>query len=252
MEIMAAFFIKPNVTPLPHRMKPMKKRWTSLWETVFPRTCPICQRQLLPDESGWCLLCDRDMPLTHFWDWRNNPAERRLWSRTPVHAACCLFYFDHSNPYPKLIYRIKYGGAQKLARLAGRRLGNYLLPYAQQNGWTGLVPVPLHWRKHWKRGYNQAEWIARGLGEVLGLPVYPHLLRRRRYTRTQTQIDPQNKWTNVANAFVLQHNHLPEGPQHLIIVDDVLTTGSTLAACATILVTQLGYKVSVATLAYVE
>ena len=236
----------------------LKDEWTCFWETLFPRTCPVCGRQLLADEDGWCLLCDRDMPLTHFWDWRNNPAEKRLWARTYLQAVYSLFYFNNSNDYPKLIYRIKYGGGQQLARLAGRRLGSYLLVHQGEAGWTGIVPVPLHPRKRRQRGYNQAEWIALGLSDVLNLPIYPHLLRRKRYTRTQTKVDPQHKWENVSGSFEVQHRHIPpdlrDANPHLLLVDDVLTTGATLEACCTALRTVFppGVRISVATLAFVE
>lgn len=245
----------------------LKDEWTCFWETLFPRTCPVCGRRLLADEDGWCLLCDRDMPLTHFWDWRNNPAEKRLWARTYLQAVYSLFYFNNSNDYPKLIYRIKYGGGQQLARLAGRRLGSYLLAHQGEAGWTGIVPVPLHPRKRRQRGYNQAKWIALGLSDVLNLPVYPHLLRRKRYTRTQTKVDPQHKWENVSGSFKVQHRHIPpdlltepnrapgSGPYrpHLLLVDDVLTTGATLEACSEALHSSLpsSVRISVATLGFV-
>ena len=230
----------------------MKPDLSALWETLFPRTCPVCRRSLQPQETDMCLLCERDLPLTHFWDWRNNPAEKKLWGRIPLRAVYALFYFDRSNDYPQLLYRIKYQGGRKLAKALGRRLGTQLQPLAATAGWSGIIPVPLHWRKRWQRGYNQSEWIAEGIAQVLQLPVYPQALIRQRYTRTQTRLLTEEKWANLQGAFRLNPNQLPQGEQHWLLVDDVLTTGATLEACASILVEQLGCKVSIATLAYVE
>ncbi len=199
-----------------------------------------------------CLLCERDLPLTYFWDWRNNPAEKKLWGRIPLRAVYALFYFDRSNDYPQLLYRIKYQGGRKLAKALGRRLGTQLQPLAATAGWCGIIPVPLHWRKRWQRGYNQSEWIAEGIAQVLQLPVYPQALIRQRYTRTQTRLQTEEKWANLQGAFRLNPNQLPQGEQHWLLVDDVLTTGATLEACATVLVEKLGCRVSIATLAWVE
>ena len=224
--------------------------WTALWETLFPRTCPVCGRQLIPCETDLCLICERDLPLTHFWDWRNNPAEQRLTDRIAIDTVCSLFYFDKTGSYPALVHRIKYQVGRKLGRLMGQRLGKQLLPLAAEKGWTGIVPVPLHWFRQWSRGYNQAEWIAKGIADMLQLPLYPNLLQRQRYTRTQTQLDAEARRTNLQNAFRLNPTIIPATDQHWLLVDDVLTTGATLEACINALQSVPSVRVSVATLGF--
>jgi len=224
-----------------------------LQELFFPRKCLVCGHVLAVDESDLCTACLEELPLTYQWLIVQNAAFERLARRFEVETAASLFFFGTASPYRSLIYAIKYGGRRKLARRMGKLLGTQLAENAEFRSCDAVVPVPLHPLRRWKRGYNQAEEIARGVAQILDIPLEGALLRRKRNTRTQTRLHGAAKTRNVKDAFqmdgrrgtVLQR----KGIRHLLLIDDVLTSGSTLAACAAPLQTA-GFRISAATLAF--
>ena len=225
-----------------------------LRELFFPRRCIVCGRFLTADEADVCTACREDLPMTYQWDIVQNAAFERLARRFDVEAAAALFFFGAESDYRKIVYGIKYGGRRRLAREMGRRLGSRLAASREFSRCQAVVPVPLHPLRRWKRGYNQAEDFARGLAEAFGLPLETGLLRRHRHTKTQTRLSGAAKTKNVQGAFRLYPRRAAElqaeGIRHLLLVDDVLTTGSTLSACAAPL-TAAGFRISCATLAFV-
>jgi ComF family protein len=178
--------------------------------------------------------------------------------------AAALFFFNEEGDYKKIPYRIKYEGDILAGRHFGRMLGDRLSSAEWFQDIDTIIPVPLHWRSKWKRGYNQAEIIAQGISEALGIPVRTDILRRRKHTRTQINLNIQQKSANVAGAFSAS---LPQTrstnadnssnrtyrPRHILLVDDVFTTGSTLTACLLALreVFPPEVRISVATLGFV-
>ena len=226
-----------------------------LRELFFPRRCVVCGRWLAREETDLCPACREELPLTYHWDIVQNAAFERLALRFEVEAAASLFFFRTESDYRKIIYALKYGGRPALGRRMGHLLGEQLKGSRSFRDIQAIVPVPLHPLRRWKRGYNQAEAIARGLSAALGLPVETALLRRRRYTKTQTRLHGAAKTKNVAQAFRVNDSRAAQlqeaGIRHLLLVDDVLTTGSTLAACAAPL-RAAGFKLSAATLAFAE
>ena len=228
------------------------KWWRLLFDLCFPKICAVCGNTLNYHEQHFCLHCYADMPLTHFWNVVENPAERVFWGRCKVERVYSLFYY--TNNWRNPVHQLKYKGNTPIGLYLGEMLGSrILLP----DSFDYIVPLPLHWRKQMKRGYNQAETIARGLQKGLALPdeaVLPNLLRRRTFTGTQTARDRMERWHNVKDAFGPNPRcrRIPPAGSHILLVDDVLTTGASLEACASILVEHYGYKVSIATLAYVE
>ena len=251
------------------------KWWRLLFDLLFPKECAVCGRVLNYHEQHFCLECFADMPLTYFWSVKDNPAERVFWGRTRVERVYSLFYYTNNWRTP--VHLLKYKGNIPVGKYLGKMLGEKI---AHSTGFDipidYIVPVPLHWRKKMKRGYNQSEIIARGIAEGMDsagllapigpngnnsfqpsrkLPeVIPNLLKRGAFTATQTAKDRLERWHNVSSAFRFnpQCRTLPTPGSHILLVDDVLTTGATLEACATILVKELGCRVSIATLAYVE
>lgn len=226
----------------------------SLRELVFPRHCLVCGELLPPSESDICCDCYEDMPLTYFWDWAQNPAFERMSRGGDFHAAASLFFFRETAGYNHLLHSIKYGGNIKLGRRLGRMLGEKLSMSNQFNNADCIVPVPLHPLRRFRRGYNQAMEIAVGMSEAMGIPVEPGLVHRCRYTRTQTRLHGQSKTSNVKAAFradsIAIKKLAEQGVRQIIVVDDVMTSGATLTACAS---TLLGhFKISVASLAFVE
>ena len=226
----------------------------SLREVFFPRRCVVCGRWLGMDERDLCAACLEELPLTYQWDIVQNAAFERLARRFEVEDAAALMFFSAESDYRKILYAIKYGGRRELGRRMGALLGGYLAGSRSFSGGQAVVPVPLHPLRRWKRGYNQAEEIARGVAAAMGLPLETRLLRRHRHTKTQTRLSGAAKTANVQGAFRLNEARArllqDQGIQHLILVDDTLTTGSTLAACAMPLAAA-GFRVSSATLAFV-
>ncbi len=232
-----------------------RRGWQELADMVWPRRCGVCGGFLDTEERYVCAECLKDMPLTYFWSWRGNPAEQILWARTYLEGVVSLFYYSRDNDYKELLHAVKYGGNVATGRWLGRILGEkmreaaYPLPDV-------IVPVPLHWRRQWKRGYNQAEVIARGISEGLSgdIPVLTGILRRVRYSTSQTRMSVGSKWENVSGSFVLIDNITAAerlSGRHVLLVDDVLTTGATVEACWDALRVIPDIRVSYASIAFV-
>lgn len=239
--------------------------FAGLRDLFFERSCAVCGGAL---DSDWHLVCSRcrsDIPLTYFWNYSENAAMERLFDCRVANAAA-LFFYRHDSPYCEIVRKFKYGRRRDLGLWAAEMLGSRLAGGGLYAGVQAVVPVPLHWLKKWRRGFNQAEIIARGVAEGLAfrqtgagepagsIPVAARLLRRRRYTSTQTRRSAQSRQSNVSGAFALNRREAERlraaGVTHILIVDDVLTTGSTLKECIRLL--QPHFTVSVATLGFVE
>lgn len=242
-------------------------------DLILPRACLACGRNLYLHEKHLCLYCLADLPLTHYWNRTHNPMADKLNEQIqkgvadgldaggtipePLrysYAAALIFYHD-SSPYKEILHNIKYNGNIEAGRHFGRMLGKHLAASDIYSDVDIIIPVPLHWSRRWKRGYNQAEEIASGVAAETGVPLRTDILYRRRRTTTQTKLDIEGKARNVAGAFALRKGSIPSDtmPRHILLIDDVFTTGSTLHACFVALreVFPAGVRISVATLGFV-
>ena len=240
-------------------------------EILLPRQCITCGRRLLLEEKHLCLECLADLPQTYFWTMSHNPMADRFNENIQkdietdeddgLHEryayAAALFFYHSEAQYRLIPYQIKYHGNIRAGRYFGRMLGNRLASSELFEDVDMVVPVPLHWTRKWKRGYNQAEVIAEAVAEALGAPMRTDLLRRRKRTTTQTRMEVEDKRKNVAEAFVstpsLADIAVQDSVRHLLLIDDVFTTGATLHACFAALRTVLpaSVRISVATLGFV-
>ena len=283
----------------------------ALVDLFFPRCCVVCGDSLRLYEKHICTCCLAEMPYTYFWKYSGNPVEEVFVGRSYIETGCSLFYYTDS--YRMMVHQLKYNSNVEIGLWLGQMLGEKLSGHLEKENVQidYIVPVPLHWRKQWKRGYNQSEVIAKGVvrGLVQGLVkneckpfgtlisksisrpvIIPDLIKRKRFTNTQTHKDKLDRWSNVCNAFEINRRYLARfgrrglgcrslgcrglgcrslrlrglrlrgfryqvpdlAGKHVLLIDDVLTTGATLDACANLLKQHCGCKVSIATLAFVE
>ncbi len=225
----------------------MRRYFRDIADFFFPRTCEVCGRVLLHEEEHICLQCMMDMPRTDFVRCPDNAMAQLFYGKLPVERAASYFYFAKGSDYRRLIHRIKYNGKKECGRYLGMMMarewgGDFFA------GIDYIVPVPLHPRKERKRGYNQSEWIAQGISDETGIPLYVGGLVCRTQRESQTQKGIYERYLATQESFEL----LPDTPlvgAHVLVVDDVVTTGATLLACGEALMKGGVHAVSMATLA---
>jgi ComF family protein len=221
---------------------------SALLDMLYPPLCHICGNWLTPGYREVCLSCVTRLPQTDYHLFLENPFVERFWGRVPLVSAGAYLFFDKGSRAQELIHQLKYREQPNLGVWAGKRYGAMLKESSWFQTVDWIVPVPLHWKKKKSRGYNQSECFGKGLSEAMLVPQCTDLLYRKRFTETQTQKDRFERLANMESAF---HLRTPERvrAKHLLLVDDVLTTGATLEACALQLLNIPGVRVSMATLA---
>lgn len=214
----------------------------------YPRLCEGCSKPLLAEEEVLCLNCNvYYLPRTAYHHIPENETAMRFAGRVPVVKATSFAYFTVDGLLQHLLHGLKYQDKKYIGSFLGKQLGYDLAQLNWQQGIDVIIPVPLHPKKEAARGYNQTELIADGLGEVLHLPVITGALERTRNTESQTQKTREERIANVEAAFSLKNaEHIKD--KHLLLIDDVLTTGATLEACAQTLLSVPGVQISIATI----
>ena len=215
---------------------------------VLPRLCAGCGAPLLEGERLVCLGCSLELPLTGFQTDAENDAAARLAGRFPYVRAASYLHFAEDSLTQHLIHALKYKRRAGIGVELGRSFGEALHEVAWTKGIDLIAPVPLHPKKEAARGFNQSALIAEGLSEVLRIPHDIRALRRTRPTESQTRKTRAERIENVADAFAVRRPQKLEG-KHILLVDDVLTTGATIEACAAAVLAIPGTRVSVATIA---
>ncbi len=232
-------------------MNRLKHGISDLVELFFPSLCVTCGERLISQERFLCLECWYDLPVTNFHLQPENKVEQLFWGRVKIENATAFYSYRKGSNYQQLIHYIKYKGMKELGIETGRKFGYRLAESEAFSAIDVLIPVPLHPKKEKKRGYNQCLYIARGMAEAMAKPVVSDNLYRKVFTATQTRKNRFERWQNVEGIF---DTHRPEElkGKHILLVDDVVTTGSTLEACAFQLLKLEGVKVSIATLAFAD
>lgn len=216
---------------------------------LFPNVCMGCGGVLSKQENVLCFICENNLPKTNFHTDADNTVFKRLYSRIPIENATSLFYFDKGGIVQHLMHQLKYNDEKEIGIYVGKMLGNYLLQSNSYKKIDAVIPVPLHEKKLFQRGYNQSECFADGIAEAMGISRLPNVLKRIDFTETQTGKNRFERWDNVKNAFELISPELVKN-KHVLLVDDVVTTGATLEACAQLLMDVEETKVSIATIAF--
>lgn len=198
---------------------------------LYPRRCAVCGEPLAAGERTLCTLCRTTAPLTGYWRDADNPVARKCWGVVPVEQASGFLFFVPSSGWRQLIHGFKYRGAWRTAREMGEWYGRCLAESGLYGDVEVVVPLPLHSFKRCRRGYNQSEYIAEGIAVQLGVGVDRRSVVRTRYTESQARKPHRERAQNVEGAFAVRHAERLAG-RHILLVDDVMTTGSTLLSCA--------------------
>lgn len=220
-----------------------------LLNILYSPTCVSCGETLVGDEKLLCIECISHIPFTNFATTPGNQLELLLENTIPHVKAMSLMYFEKGEVTQRIIHEIKYHGNLRLAILFGRLLGKAIADSHRFDDVDFIVPVPLHFFRWMKRGFNQSREIGDGVSKTFKRPVKNHVIARTRHTETQTHKSHLERTHNVVDAFKIRNPKQLEG-KHVLLLDDVITTGSTIRACYSALSQVDGLKVSVASLAF--
>lgn len=216
---------------------------------IYPRTCAGCNQVLNKFEKGICLNCQADLPKTNFHKFRGNPVEKILAGRVNYSWATAFLFFEKDAKIQSMIHALKYKGNALIGKKLGQFMGEELRSSALVNDLEMIIPIPLHSKKLAIRGYNQAAVIAEGLSEGMQVPYSEKYLIRSKFTDTQTRKNRFERFTNMQEVFGIGDNTLLSPTAHVLLVDDVITTGATIESCANLLQHRAKHKVSVGVLA---
>ena len=197
----------------------------------LPRTCIVCGKPLGDAERAMCLACNFDIPLTDFAKSKDNPLKNLFSNYITVESAMALYWFLPDTGWQRLIHNFKYHGRWQFARHMGIRMGAEMADSGNFDDIDVIVPVPLHHYRRLVRGYNQAEMLSLGIADKLGAECNFGSVRRCRYNVSQTSKNRADRWGNTAEIFKVRNGAKLRG-KHILLVDDVITTGATISSCA--------------------
>lgn len=226
------------------RLKEIKDSFLNL---IFPHVCEGCGSDIINEESRLCIRCLTALPETNFQIHSGNPVEKIFWGRLSLVSATAQYYFTKESLMQHLMHQLKYKGNKELGFQLGRLMGIALKETNRFNNIDALVPLPLFPSKEKKRGYNQATVLCEGIAEIISLPVLNNVVIRPQHTDTQTKKGRIERWKNIEGKFELVNPEMIKN-KHLLLVDDVVTTGATLEACGQELLSSENTRLSIATL----
>jgi len=214
----------------------------------FPQLCEACSSALYEGEEMVCLRCRTKLPTTKHAEHPENMVERLFWGRVPIEKGAAVYFYNKGARIQVLLHALKYRNRSDLGVL----MGKWMYEEVKLGGWLNdvdcLVPVPIHPKKKKIRGYNQAAILARGFAESSAIPLYEEALMKREHTGSQTKLSRIARWENAQESFAMNDLELVKG-KHVLLIDDVITTGATLEACANVLAKEGQCRVSVVSVA---
>jgi ComF family protein len=223
----------------------------NLLKLIFPKLCNGCQELLLLNESIICSNCRHNLPLTNHHLISNNDITKKFYGIIDVEFSASMLYFQKDGIVQKLIHNLKYKGQEKVGFFLGEWYANDLIKNEIINTVTEIIPVPLHTKRLEERGYNQVDGFCIALSKELNIPFNKSLLYRRKYSKTQTAKNKTERQFENDNVFDVTFSKKDEN-KHFLLIDDVITTGSTLELCAKMLLKIPNSKVSIVTIAFTQ
>jgi ComF family protein len=208
----------------------LKEIKDSFLHLFFPHVCSGCGNDILSEHSSLCFRCIAELPETNFHKYANNPIERIFWGRLPLVNATAQYYFRKETRMQYLMHQFKYRGDKDLGKQLGYLMGNDLSQADRFKRIDALIPLPLFAAKEKRRGYNQATILCEGISEIMKVEILTDVIIRTHYTETQTKKGRIERWQNIEGKFELVNPEKIEN-KNILLVDDVITTGSTLEAC---------------------
>ncbi len=227
----------------------MLSPFNELLHLFFPHVCEGCGSDIIDKDHQICLRCIANLPVSNFLSQPGNAVEKKFYGRMPVRNAGAAYYFTKDSVLEKLIYALKYRSNKDIGFYLGKLVGRFLMETQNYDSVDVLVPLPLNPRREKKRGYNQATVLCEGIASIWQKPVYDKAIIRKVYTETQTKKDRISRWQNMDGVFMVNDTAALIN-KHILLVDDIITTGATLEACGSEIVKVPGASLSIATLAY--
>jgi ComF family protein len=211
----------------------------------FPHYCEGCGSDVLEESQLLCLQCHAKLPETGFFKLPGNPVEKTFYGRLKIESSGAAYYFTKDSLMQHLITELKYHGKKEIGEYLGRMSGHHLKQTDRFDSIDCIVPLPLNPKKQQKRGYNQAAAIAEGISAIIEKPVILDAVERRLFTETQTKKDRVHRWQTMQEVFAVKDASILEN-KHVLLVDDIVTTGATLEACGAEMLKVPGLKLSIA------
>ncbi|MFC1731212.1 ComF family protein [candidate division KSB1 bacterium] len=229
----------------------MLKLLNDFLSLFFPNNCLACGNSLYDNEKTICTSCLFYLPKTDFHLDKDNDLSKVFWGRAQLENVTACFTYGKGGKVQNLIHQLKYRGKKEIGIFFGNYYGKILSQSQHFNTLDYILPVPLHEKKQRKRGFNQSEIFAQGLSDSMNIPIDIKALTRTISSQTQTKKSRFDRWKNVSEIFLVKNYDFLEN-KHILLVDDVITTGATIEACYHALKEISGVKVSVAAIAYAK
>lgn len=232
-------------------MKPISF-WRRLLDLIAPRLCVVCGHRLTVTEEVICAKCNFHLPRTGFHHHAyDNEMVKLFWAQIPIEKATAFFYYEAHAETANIIYELKYKNHPEIGNIVGRMLAKEIQPSGFFDGIDGIVPIPLAKKRLRQRGYNQSMEIAQGVSEMTGLPIYKKVVRRNSFKGSQTNKGRWDRQENVEHVFELT-DATAVSNKHLLIIDDVITTGATCIGCAKALCQSGNIRISILALGFAK
>ena len=222
-----------------------------LFQLFYPKLCVVCEKQLITTEKVLCLYCRHDLPQICYTNYRKNKITEIFYGRVPIEKAMAFLFFRKKGKVKEIIHQLKYKGNEEVGTFLGNWFGEILSKNNEFNDIDYIIPVPLHKKKLKKRGYNQVTKFGESLSGLLNIPYKKGFLIRTSSSKTQTFKQRFDRFKNIDTKFLLIDTSFFKN-KHILLIDDVITTGATLEACTKEMLKTEGIKISIATMAFTE